>query len=88
MDAGAFWKRESKKGMKYLSGVIYVCVMPINVALFPNERKEKENQPDFRAVYSEPMDKTESKNDDFFDDLGPEPQGEGEEVDIEEVPLG
>ncbi len=88
MDAGVFWKRESKKGLKYLSGVIFIAGMPINIALFPNERKEKDNQPDFRAVYSEP--KKEYSNNDFFDgDPGPEPQGEKtEEVDIEDVLLG
>ena len=48
---GALWKRIDKKGSPYFSGVIRDLHGDVNLAVFPNERKEG-NQPDFNIVIS------------------------------------
>lgn len=40
---GALWIKEAKSGKKYLSGKFN----DINISVFKNEKKEKENQPDY-----------------------------------------
>jgi uncharacterized protein (DUF736 family) len=46
---GALWKRESEKGKTYLSGVLDMGAFgEVRVSIFKNDRKEKENQPDYR----------------------------------------
>jgi uncharacterized protein (DUF736 family) len=49
---GALWNRESKNGNLYMSGVIQDLRGPFNIAVFPNNNKEKENQPDYNIVIS------------------------------------
>ena len=43
---GAFWKKESKNG-KYLSGYVTIDGKQHAVTVFPNQYKEKSNQPEF-----------------------------------------
>jgi len=52
----ALWKRKSKKnGQDYFYGIIDLGIGgSSNVAIFPNTRKKKENQPDFRGILSQP----------------------------------
>lgn len=49
---GALWIKESK-GIKYLSGVLNDLRGDIPIAVFKNDRKEKENQPDYNIVVLE-----------------------------------
>ena len=42
---GAFWLREAKSGTKYMSGK----VNGVDVVLFKNDKKEKENHPDYKV---------------------------------------
>ena len=50
---GALWKRESEKGKTYLSGVLDMGAFgEVRVSIFKNDRKEKENQPDYNVVLS------------------------------------
>ncbi len=56
---GALWVREYEKDgqkKKMLSGEIDLGALgKVNIAVFKNEKKEKENQPDYRIVLSEPV---------------------------------
>ncbi len=54
-DIGALWKREGK-GQRYLSGKLTVKGEQVDIVVFVNKFKEKENQPDFRVYYSKPRD--------------------------------
>jgi len=51
-EIGAFWLKEDKNGKQYFSGVLKDIRGEIRVAMFPNDRKEKENQPDWKLVLS------------------------------------
>ncbi len=50
---GALWLKETKDGKKYFSGVLEDMRGEIRIAIFKNDRKEKENQPDYQIVVSE-----------------------------------
>ena len=43
---GAFWKKEGKNG-KYLAGYVMIEGRKHPVTVFPNQYKEKQNQPEF-----------------------------------------
>lgn len=48
---GVLWKKESKDGKKYLSGVLDLGLDgEAHIAIFPNDRKDTEKQPDYRIV--------------------------------------
>ena len=51
---GALWKRQSKGGLSYLSGILEDISGDVQIAVFVNDKKEKESQPDFRIVRSDP----------------------------------
>lgn len=53
MKIGALWLKE-KDGKKYFSGKIEVPGLDLQLAIFRNEDKQKENQPDFNIVWSPP----------------------------------
>ena len=50
---GALWIRKSQDGKTFLSGVIQDLSGDINIAVFKNDRKEADNQPDYNIVLSE-----------------------------------
>ncbi len=50
---GALWLKETKDGKKYFSGVLEDMRGEIRIAVFKNDRKEKENQPDYQIIVSE-----------------------------------
>ncbi len=62
---GALWLRQTQDGIKYFSGVIQDLSGDINIAVFRNDKKEKDNQPDYNIVLSEKPKPT------------PQPQPEG-----------
>jgi uncharacterized protein (DUF736 family) len=57
---GVLWTKKSEKGT-YLSGVLNDLRGDIRIAVFKNDRKEKENQPDYRIVVITDEDKQEPK---------------------------
>lgn len=71
MRIGAAWKRESKAGKKYISGVIEYPGMKLEIALFPKEEKRNDNSPDFDIVWSERKRGSEGAGggDEFHDDI-------------------
>jgi len=90
---GALWKRESNDGKKYHTGVIETMFGQIQIAVFKNDKKEKENQPDFNIVYNgiRPYENKRSqtkKIDDGLDDFdaaaGEVPVDEIPQIDIED----
>jgi len=56
---GALWKNKSKDGNKpFLSGLIDTGLLGrIRVAVFKNELKEKNEQPDYHILLSDPPEK-------------------------------
>lgn len=50
---GALWVRESQDGRKFMSGLIETLNADVQIAVFKNDKKEKENQPDYNIVLSE-----------------------------------
>jgi len=52
-DIGALWKKESRDGQKYLSGVVKLeDGTTVRIVVFSNRYKKSENQPDFRIYRS------------------------------------
>ena len=74
---GALWLKETKDGKKYFSGVLEDMRGEIRIAIFKNDRKEKENQPDYQIIVSEerreqhaPADQTSQATDEVnLDDI-------------------
>jgi uncharacterized protein (DUF736 family) len=52
---GAVWLRE-KDGKKYMSGVIEYPGQKLNFAIFRNEEKKADNQPDYNIVWNPPKE--------------------------------
>jgi uncharacterized protein (DUF736 family) len=50
---GALWIRETQEGKKFMSGLIETLNGDVHIAVFKNDKKEKENQPDYNIVLSE-----------------------------------
>lgn len=50
-EIGAFWKRQSSS-QSFLSGKIEIEGKKLEVVLFSNRYKEKDNQPDYRLYIS------------------------------------
>ncbi len=50
---GALWLRQTQDGMKYFSGVIQDLSGDIGIAVFKNDKKENDKQPDYSIVLSE-----------------------------------
>lgn len=50
---GALWLKTTQDGKQYFSGVINDLRGEINIAIFPNDRKESQNHPDYNIVLSE-----------------------------------
>lgn len=52
---GCLWIKKSKDGKQYFSGMLSDMRGDFPVVAFRNEKKEKENQPDFLVYVSEPI---------------------------------
>ena len=57
---GVLWKKE-KDGLDYYSGVLQDLRGQINIAVFPNNFKEADNQPDMNIVISWDKEKKEKE---------------------------
>ncbi len=51
---GALWLKETQEGKKFMSGLIETLHGDVQIAVFRNDKKEKDNQPDYNIVLSEP----------------------------------
>ena len=88
---GALWLRKTKDGKTYMSGVLNDLSGDINIAVFKNDRKEKETQPDYQIVLSEKKEqRREQPKDDFFGDAPVEEEplpNQDEEIRVENIPF-
>ena len=62
---GALWLKESKKGNKFMSGVVELGGEKYNIVVFKNTYKEKENHPDYRIFESKPRAEQPAAGDDL-----------------------
>ena len=56
-EVGAFWKRTSQRGQKYLAGHINMTDgsgESVKLVVFANNHKQNDNQPDYRIYKSRP----------------------------------
>lgn len=64
-ELGALWKREGKN-QRYLSGKLKIgefgVEKTINVVVFINKFKEKDNQPDFRVYEDRPREESKENS--------------------------
>lgn len=75
---GALWLKETKDGKKYMSGVLEDIRGEIRIAVFRNDRKEKDNHPDYQIVISEER-KERSESDQTVDSA--------DTVDLSDIPF-
>lgn len=89
---GALWKKTTQDGKTYLSGVLSDLRGDINIAVFKNDRKEKDNQPDYNIVLSQQQEKKErpAGDGDFgFGEAQPEPSAPAgeEDINVDNIPF-
>ena len=75
---GALWLKETKDGKKYMSGVLEDIRGEIRIAVFRNDRKEKDSHPDYQIVLSEER-KERSESDQVADST--------DAVDLSDIPF-
>ena len=63
---GAFWKKQSKSGKKFLAGEIEIDGVKTKITCWPNQKGENEKRPDY-VIY--------------LDDYKPEPKPERSDAD-------
>lgn len=90
---GALWLRTSNDGKTFMSGVLNDLAGDISIAVFKNDRKEKDNQPDYNIVLSDKREEKPKQQHDnnFFPKDEPvdthEPPAGTEEIKVEEIPF-
>jgi uncharacterized protein (DUF736 family) len=90
---GALWVRQSKDGKNYMSGILEDLSGNIQIAVFKNDRKEKENQPDFRIVLSGDRENKPATNpaDAIFGEsaaMPSAPESTEPEINVDQIPFG
>lgn len=85
---GVLWKRKTQDGKVFLSGVLRDISGDIQIAVFPNNRKDKDNQPDFNIIRSEQKEERKQQGNDDFDFGAEAPQQEDDEIKVEDIPFG
>lgn len=67
---GALWKNQSKEGTAFLSGVINAGLLgQKRVVVFKNELKEKDNEPDYHILLSDPARPQDDKPPETYDEF-------------------
>ena len=99
---GALWRKRSKSGIDYMSGVLHDLSGDINIAIFINDKKDKPNQPDYRIVRSDDKEQRQQQpqraDDPFFSGASIVDEGEAlpgenhpengeEEIRVENIPF-
>ena len=56
---GALWLKTAKSGQKFMSGVVEHNGEKIQLVVFKNTKKEKENQPDYNIILGKPLEPRE-----------------------------
>ena len=87
---GALWQKKSQEGKVFLSGVLNDLRGDIYIAVFKNDRKESDNQPDYNIVLSERQEqKPKQENDEFFGPAGEQTEEKvaNEEINVENIPF-
>lgn len=59
---GALWLKNSKSGMKYFNGVIEWKGEKFYISIFKNNKKTKDNQPDYNILWNSEEYKGNSQN--------------------------
>lgn len=59
---GALWLKTSKSGMKYFSGVIEWKGEKFYISIFKNNKKTKDNQPDYNILWNREDYKSDNQN--------------------------
>lgn len=101
---GALWKKTAKQsGMTFYSGQIDTPFGAIQISVFKNDKKEKDNQPDLNIVYNgikpyEDRQRSSSVGDDPFGDdgrasptddpFGDKPPVQGKGMELDEIQYG
>jgi uncharacterized protein (DUF736 family) len=67
---GAFWKKTSGSGKKFLAGEIEIDKVKTKITCWPNQKGDNPKRPDFIIYLSE--DKPVPQPDEFDDDATPE----------------
>jgi len=62
MHIGAAWLKETKEGKKFFSCIIETPGLHLNFAIFKNEKKEKDNQPDYHIIWSPAKKKNDNSD--------------------------
>lgn len=88
---GSLWRKQTKDGKVFYSGVIQDIRGDINIAVFMNDRKESEKHPDLNIVLSGDRDeRKQTQEDPFFgtsshiQDQAPMPE---DEINVDEIPF-
>lgn len=59
---GVLWLKNSKSGMKYFNGVIEWKGEKFYISIFKNNKKTKDNQPDYNILWNSEEYKGNSQN--------------------------
>ena len=63
----ALWKRRSKKGQDYMSGILDLGAGgSANIVVFSSKNKKKDNSPDLYGILSEPRIAEENNGDEVI----------------------
>lgn len=69
MKIGGAWKKQTKDGKTFLSVSITIPLFGnVNFAIFPNDKKEKDNHPDYNVVWGDKKQSQNSDNNPLNDD--------------------
>ncbi len=87
---GSLWRKQTKDGKVFYSGVIQDIRGDINIAVFMNDRKESEKHPDLNIVLSGERDeRKQAQADPFFgmDEQAPAPESAQDEINVDDIPF-
>jgi len=65
---GGLWLKTSKKGTKFFSGSITLDDVKTSILVFKNNKKEKENSPDYQIFLPDKREKPQRDEENIPDD--------------------
>lgn len=81
---GDLWIKTSKDGKKYMSGVLEDLSGDIRIAVFKNDRKEKDSHPDYQILLSEDRKDQQRQETPRNENSG---GNEGDGIRLEDIPF-